>query len=191
MRFKEYTWPYNPETYSIEFRRKVAALKIPFGGYCLQDLGEVCRILKGQGTFTGEYAYSHFQQLSEVFQQSGAGLLVHPVWQTANAYFVSLKLEERPLPDYIRYSFEFWEDYSHYNGKLTQITTSPDSSNQSNSADQNTINPSNQDSYIVRKGDTLWAIAKHYQVPLTDLIAANPQIKNPNLIYPGNEVHIP
>jgi len=28
-------------------------------------------------------------------------------------------------------------------------------------------------------------------VTLNSLIAANPQIKNPNLIYPGNEVKLP
>ena len=45
--------------------------------------------------------------------------------------------------------------------------------------------------YMVRKGDTLWGIAKRYGVALTALIAANPQIKNPNLIYPGDRVNIP
>ena len=45
--------------------------------------------------------------------------------------------------------------------------------------------------YIVRKGDTLWGIAKRYGVALTTLIASNPQIKNPNLIYPGDRVNIP
>ncbi len=43
----------------------------------------------------------------------------------------------------------------------------------------------------MKKGDTLWGIAKRYGVALTALIAANPQIKNPNLIYPGNWVRIP
>ena len=38
---------------------------------------------------------------------------------------------------------------------------------------------------------TLWAIAKRYGVSLQKLTAANPQIKNPNLIYPGNEVYLP
>lgn len=37
-------------------------------------------------------------------------------------------------------------------------------------------------------GETLWGIALSYDIALTDLIAMNPQIKNPNLIYPGDEV---
>ena len=45
--------------------------------------------------------------------------------------------------------------------------------------------------YTVKLGDTLWGIAKQFGVSLTALIAANPQIKNPNLIYPGNEVRLP
>ena len=45
--------------------------------------------------------------------------------------------------------------------------------------------------YTVKRGDTLWGIAKRFGVNLTALIAANPQIKNPNLIYPGNEVRLP
>ena len=45
--------------------------------------------------------------------------------------------------------------------------------------------------YTVRKGDTLWGIAKRQGVALTALIAANPQIKNPNLIYPGDRVRLP
>lgn len=45
--------------------------------------------------------------------------------------------------------------------------------------------------YIVVAGDTLWAIARMYRVSLPKLIAANPQITNPNLIYPGDRVAIP
>ena len=42
----------------------------------------------------------------------------------------------------------------------------------------------------VVKGDTLWAIAKRYDVKLAELIALNPQIKNPNLIRVGDEVRV-
>lgn len=45
--------------------------------------------------------------------------------------------------------------------------------------------------YTVKKGDTLWAIAMKHKVTLAAVIRANPQIKNPNLIFPGQVVHIP
>lgn len=43
----------------------------------------------------------------------------------------------------------------------------------------------------MKKGDTLWGIAQRWGVSLQALIAANPGIKNPNLIYPGDKVVIP
>ena len=45
--------------------------------------------------------------------------------------------------------------------------------------------------YTVRSGDTLWDIAQRHGVSLSALIAANPQIQNPNRIYPGQHVHLP
>ena len=48
--------------------------------------------------------------------------------------------------------------------------------------------------YTVRKGDCLWNIAKKYYgdgAQYQKLAAANPSIKNPNLIYPGQVLDIP
>ncbi len=45
--------------------------------------------------------------------------------------------------------------------------------------------------HTVERGDTLSAIAKEQGVSLAALIAANPQIKNPDLIYPGDKISIP
>lgn len=45
--------------------------------------------------------------------------------------------------------------------------------------------------HTVRSGDTLSGIAQRNGVSLAALIAANPQIANPNLIYPGQQVHVP
>lgn len=48
--------------------------------------------------------------------------------------------------------------------------------------------------YTVQKGDCLWAIAKKYYgdgAEYKRLAAANPFIKNPNLIYPGQVLTIP
>ncbi|TCN22228.1 spore coat assembly protein SafA/uncharacterized YkwD family protein [Mesobacillus foraminis] len=48
-----------------------------------------------------------------------------------------------------------------------------------------------QQVYTVQRGDTLWKISVRYQVGLSELISANPQFKNPALIYPGQRVNIP
>lgn len=45
--------------------------------------------------------------------------------------------------------------------------------------------------YTVQRGDTLTRIARQHGVSLADLIAANPQIANPNLIYPDQQINIP
>ncbi len=45
--------------------------------------------------------------------------------------------------------------------------------------------------HTVKKGDTLSGIAKDNNVSLQDVIKANPQIKNPDLIFPGQEINIP
>lgn len=184
MRYKEYTWPHNPETYAVEYRRKVASHKVPFGRYVLQDLGVAGQVLRGEGTFAGQRAYEHFRELAEVFGQSGPGLLVHPVWRTERAYFTSLRLQEAPLPDYVRYAFEFWADGASATG-LAVIEGG------GVQAVETAGGQVEAGSHIVKKGETLWGIAKRYGVSLTALIGANPQIKNPNLIYPGNRVRIP
>lgn len=48
-----------------------------------------------------------------------------------------------------------------------------------------------QSTYTVKPGDTMWKIASRHQVGLCELISANPQIKNPALIYPGQRITIP
>lgn len=45
--------------------------------------------------------------------------------------------------------------------------------------------------YTVKPGDSLFSIAQRFGVPLPALIAANPQIPNPNLIFPGQVICIP
>ena len=45
--------------------------------------------------------------------------------------------------------------------------------------------------HTISKGDTMWKIASKYQVGTSEIINANPQISNPNLIYPGQVLTIP
>ncbi|MHC1694266.1 MAG: SafA/ExsA family spore coat assembly protein [Eubacteriales bacterium] len=45
--------------------------------------------------------------------------------------------------------------------------------------------------YTVKSGDTMWKIAVKYQIGISELIQANPQLKNPSLIYVGQKINIP
>ncbi|QUL99520.1 MAG: LysM peptidoglycan-binding domain-containing protein [Candidatus Fermentithermobacillus carboniphilus] len=45
--------------------------------------------------------------------------------------------------------------------------------------------------YIVREGDTMFSISQRFGVSLSELVAFNPQIRNPNQIIPGQVVFIP
>lgn len=48
-----------------------------------------------------------------------------------------------------------------------------------------------KDTKTVAKGDSLSSIAKNAGVSLDDLLRVNPQIKNPDLIHPGQAIHLP
>ena len=46
-------------------------------------------------------------------------------------------------------------------------------------------------SHTVAAGDTMWKLAVKYEVGTSEIIAANPQISDPDLIYPGQVLTIP
>ena len=46
-------------------------------------------------------------------------------------------------------------------------------------------------SHTVVRGDTMWKLAVQYQVGTSEIIASNPQVSNPDLIYPGQVLNIP
>ena len=186
MRFKDYVWPHNPEKYQVSFRRKLAVHKVPFGGTVMQDLGCLYRVMEGEGEFVGIGAYEEFKKLLAVFSEGGAGLLVHPVWETEHAHFAELELVEEPRSNYVRYRFVFWED-SSYSTELAVLKREEQTQGQGQGQ---TEGQAARRTHTVVSGDTLWGISRRYGVSLSDVIALNPQIKNPNLIYPGEQVVI-
>ncbi|MFD0678782.1 MULTISPECIES: LysM peptidoglycan-binding domain-containing protein [unclassified Paenibacillus] len=45
--------------------------------------------------------------------------------------------------------------------------------------------------HVVVQGDTLWKLGKAWNIPLHEMIEANPQLKNPNVLMTGEVVYIP
>ena len=54
-----------------------------------------------------------------------------------------------------------------------------------------TTTTANTTQYTVVSGDSLWKIAVKTQTGITEIIQANPQVSNMNLIYPGQKINIP
>lgn len=192
MRYKNFTWPNNPRTYTIEYRRFMGNHKVPYGRYHLEDMGLTRRVMKGEGEFIGEDAYDQFKALATEFYSEGPGPLIHPVWQGSNAYFVELSLSQEPRRDYVRYTFTFWESFDGYQGKagLTQEKAGNVAVAGSGNGTQTAARESGEVRHRVKKGESLWKIARDYGVALQTILDLNPQIRNPNLIDVGQEVRV-
>ena len=175
MRFKDYVWPHNPRVYEIAYRRDVKAHAVPFGLYVLQNMGRRHRVLRGEGEFCGAGAYAEFKKLATVFYDNTPGLLVHPLWDAANAYFVSLELKQEPTENYVRYAFEFWECFDGYRAALK-------------SAGERTASGAAE--YVVAAGDSIWSIAAAQGISVPALLELNPGLRNANLLAAGTRLRL-
>lgn len=190
MRFKGFVWPHNPRTYTITFERKMAVNKVPFGRCHLQSLGMTRRVMKGEGEFVGRGAYQKFRELATVFYDETPGTLIHPLWDAAPAWFVALELEQEPREDYVKYRFEFWEEYRGYDAGVEKLPAAETAESITGSAGSGAASSAGGSWHTVVKGETMWGISRKYGLTLNALIALNPQIKNPNLIYVGQKVRV-
>jgi len=71
-------------------------------------------------------------------------------------------------------------NHEHHNYTVTPSDPSPPS----------TYQPSQRKSYQIKSGDTLWSIAKKLNIPLNELIKANPNV-NPNNLMIGQVINLP
>lgn len=186
MRYKGYVWPHNPGRYEIGFQRDVASRAVPFGEYTLQQMGRRHRILRGSGAFVGENAYAEFKKLASVFYDPTPGLLIHPLWDAAMAYFVALELEQEPTENYVAYRFEFWECSEGVRTALEPLRSAADAPAGTAARTED----GGERYYEAVWGDCCLGIAAANGLTLEALLALNPQIKNPNLLYAGERLRV-
>lgn len=107
LRYKTYTWPYNPTTYTESLQRNPVYALTSEGTYVFAGIGGMKRVITGSGAFFGENACKEFKALLAVAEQTGTGELVHPVWGTRECYFTCLEMTQEPRENYIPYRFTF------------------------------------------------------------------------------------
>lgn len=107
MRFKTFVWPENPQTYREELLRSPVYQRATDGTMQFQGLSPLHRTITGAGAFTGPQAYTQFQALRALLDETTAGLLTHLVWQGGQVFFTELRLTQGPQPEYVAYEFTF------------------------------------------------------------------------------------
>ena len=175
MKYGDYTWPHNPRIYEISYTRHVVCHKVPFGLYVHQDMGRGQRMMRGEGEFCGVGAYDEFRKLASMFYSAEPKVLVHPLWQSARAWFVSLKLKQEPKENFVSYEFEFWECFDGYESKAIPVVV------QQAETDKGPSSAQERKTHIIRSGDTLWRVANDNGITLARLLELNPRVRNPNL----------
>ena len=144
--------------------------------------GQAAESFERAGEFTGKGAYDEFKKLAKMFYLEQAQVLVHPIWQSARAWFVRLELKQEPREDYVCYEFEFWECFDGYETGAQKVTQQAKETERPQSAQRR--------SYTLKYGDTLWGVARENGLSLEALLALNPQIRNSNIYYSGDVVYL-
>ena len=94
---------------------------------------------------------------------------------------MALALTQEPRKDYVRYTFTFWETYSRYRDTLAPAGAS----------DEGSAPQTGGGTTLPGGGPTPWprgrpcGASPRLGVTLGELLAKNPQLKNPNVIQPG------
>lgn len=107
MKFMMFSWKQNPEVFGIRTVCQPEYVLNSEGCYEYQGLGPLCRVMTGQGTFTGPDAAQQYNALAVIMATRTPGELVHPTWGTMEAVLTELTMEQGSRPGHIQYSFTF------------------------------------------------------------------------------------
>lgn len=108
MRYKNFTWDYNPATCTYSCERTYVAHKYPeLAGVELEDMDVNEIVVTGKGEFFGANAYSNWLRLNAVFKTFGPGPFYHPIFTDATqGLMTKLQADMEPRDNYVAYSFE-------------------------------------------------------------------------------------
>ena len=203
IKYKGFTFPYNPETTSYSMDRSYIKHKYPeLAGNELEDFGPNACIITGSGEFFGSGAYKNWGKLLKEFKKKGVGSVSHPVFtDVKRGLMTSLKAELEPRPNYVKYSFEIVADTAPTINENLNKNKNKGSSNKNRSKNRSSSKSSSDKAgtkefvHVVKAGECLSVIcaryAKKYSTTISwKAIAKYNNMKNPNLIHVGDKIKI-
>lgn len=112
MRYKSFTWEFNPASCTYSCQRSYVAHKYPeLPGVELEDMDINEIIITGKGEFFGPNAYSNWLKLNAEYKTFGPGPFYHPIFtDVTQGLMTKLTAEMEPRDDYVIYSFEIVSD---------------------------------------------------------------------------------
>ena len=137
IRYKDFVFPYNPETTSFKCDRSYIKHKYPnLAGNELEDFGINAVVITGHGCFFGEQAYNEFHDLFKEFEKEGVGDFSHPIYtEVTRGLMVNLESTVDPEVNTIRYSFEIVADTEpNVAENIGSYVTAVETNNKSNNA---------------------------------------------------------
>ena len=90
MRYKNFTFPHEPEKLEIGLRSRLGVGHCPGYGPVIQELGVQQRVITGEGSFFGEKAGEQYRRLEALFFQQTPGVLILPGHSAVTAHFSRL-----------------------------------------------------------------------------------------------------
>lgn len=166
MSFGTFQFPQNPVKLQITLERSLKEAVLPFWGSSLQDLGKKRRKISGEGYFTGESCRQDFARLRALFEKGIPDCLRLPGQAPFLAAPESLTFTGMSGKDLLGYRFVFTEVKSGTHGFPRGTITA-------------------------REGDSLWNLAQEWEVPVEELLAANPGLEDMGYLLEGEEVRLP
>jgi hypothetical protein len=205
MKYKDYTWMFNPTTTTYSASRSYVTHKYPELWMVEQeDMEANVVVISGSGEFFGPSAYLEWDRINTVYKTHGPGAFFHPVYKDITmALMTKLEGVVNPTGNYVSYTFEFVG--SQFITDAHAVTPDPDhnsslapaSSGSSGSGGGSTDNiyGISDYKYTVCSDDTLWGIAAWYYKDgskYTTIYDANrDQLSNPDVISVGQVLTLP
>lgn len=167
MRFGNFVFPVNPSQIVVKNQQSVSVIALPYAGNVLQNTGRTPRIISGTGEFLGRDGDGHFARLHKLFTEAEEKPLLIPGVPPMTAVLHKLQMTCDPVPELIRYSFEFVEKQ-----------------------DESFDSDLEKRFHTVCGEESLFRIAAIHKISVEELMRLNPQRSSPFQTADGERVRI-